>query len=372
MRLPVRHRLPFIVAAFALSVLSCGREVTGPENGIFRNRMATLAFAPEFSGPMAVIEGAGDAVPFEKVRVVLRGLDGSIVKDTMVAFPSDADEISLALSIAIPQNSPAEGLPLTVTMAYVNAAGDTVFRGGPNPVVARPVGSPGAGTPVTIPVTYDGAGKDATRVAISPKTGTAVAGQTLAFSAAAFDAADAAIPNTPFVFSTPDATRATVDPVTGVATWLPVRGVARVIAELPNGARADTASFTVSLPASKLVLGSGGAQTGAVNAPLADTIVVRTLAIDDVPVEGVVVSFAVATGAGTLSVLTDTSDANGDVKTAWTLGAALGTQTITATSAGLTGSPLTIRRRRWRPRRCGSRSRRSRPARRPVCCSRRS
>lgn len=342
MRIPVQHRLPFIVAAFALSVLSCGREVTGPENGIFRNRVAMLAFAPEFSGPMAVIEGAGDAVPFEKVRVVLRGLDGSIVKDTMVAFPSDADEISLALSIAIPQNSPAEGLPLTVTMAYVNAAGDTVFRGGPNPVVARPVGSPGAGTPVTVPVTYDGAGKDATRVAISPKTGTAVAGQTLAFSATAFDAADAAIPNTPFVFSTPDATRATVDPVTGVATWLPVRGVARVIAELPNGARADTANFTVSLPASKLVLGSGGAQTGAVNAPLADTIVVRTLASDDVPVEGVVVSFAVATGAGTLSVLTDTSDANGDVKTAWTLGAALGTQTITATSAGLTGSPLTI------------------------------
>lgn len=342
MRIPVRHRLPFIVAAFALSVLSCGREVTGPENGIYRNRVAMLAFAPEFSGPMAVIEGAGDAVPFEKVRVVLRGLDGSIVKDTMVAFPSDADEISLALSIAIPQNSPAAGLPLTVTMAYVNAAGDTVFRGGPNPVVARPVGSPGADTPVTVPVTYDGAGKDATRVAISPKTGTVVAGQTLAFSATAFDAADAAIPNTPFVFSTLDPTRATVDPVTGVATWLPVRGVARVIAELPNGARADTASVTVGLPASKLVLGSGSAQTGAVNAMLADTIVVRTLASDDVPVEGVIVSFAVATGEGALSVLTDTSDANGDVKTAWTLGAALGTQSITATSAGLTGSPLTV------------------------------
>src|SRR5690606_7439410 len=93
---------------------------------------------------------------------------------------------------------------------------------------------------------------------------------------------------------------------------------------------------------SKLVLGAGAAQTGAVNAPLADTIVVRTLASDDVPVEGVIVTFAVTTGEGTLSVLTDTSDANGDVKTAWTLGAALGVQGITATSAGLTGSPLTV------------------------------
>lgn len=337
-----QRRLLLPIAALALSLLSCGREVTGPENGIFRNRIAMLAFEPVFTGPMAAVAGAGDAVPFEKVRVVLRALDGTIVKDTMVDFPSDVDEVSLALTIPIPQDAPAAGLPLTVAMAYVNAAGDTVFRGGPNPLVARPVGSAGAGTPVTVPVEYDGTGKDAARVAITPKTGTGVAGQTLAFSATAFDASDAPIANTPFVFSTLDPTRATVDPVTGLATWLPVRGTARVIAELPNGDRADTATFTVALPAAKLVLGSGGAQVGAVNAPLADTIVVRTLASDDVPVEGVVVTFAVATGAGTLSVLEDTSDANGDVKTVWTLGAPLGAQTITATSAGLTGSPLTI------------------------------
>lgn len=337
-----QRRLLLPLAAFALSLLSCGREVTGPENGVLRNRIAMLAFEPVFTGPIAAIAGAGDAVPFEKVRVVLRALDGRIVKDTLVDFPADADEISLSLTIAIPHDAPAEGLPLTVAMAYVNAAGDTVFRGGPNPLVARPVGSSGAGTPVTVPVTYDGPGKDAARVAISPKTGTAVAGQTLAFSAAAFDAADQPIANTPFVFSSLDLTRGTVDPVTGVATWLPVRGTARIVAQLPNGDRADTATFTVALPAAKLVLGSGGAQTGAVNALLGDSIVVRTLASDDVPVEGVVVTFAVTAGDGALSVLTDTSDANGDVKTAWTLGATLGTQTITATSAGLSGSPLSI------------------------------
>lgn len=342
MRLPVRHRLPLFVAVCALFLLSCGREVTGPENGIYRNRVASLAFAPAFSGPMATVDGAGDAVPFERVRIVLRGLDGNVVKDTMVDFPSDADEVELTLMLAIPQNSPAEGLPLSVTMAYINAAGDTVFRGGPNSIIARPLGSPGANTPVDIPVTYDGAGKDATRVAISPKTGSALAGTSTAFSATAFDAADQPIPNTPFVFSTPDVTRATVNPVTGVVNWLSERGTVRVIAELPNGARADTATFVVELPASRLALGAGDAQSGAVNAPLADTIVVRTLAADDLPVAGIAVELAVASGGGSLEIINDTSDANGDVRAVWTLGAELGAQSLTVVAEGLSGSPITI------------------------------
>ncbi|WKW13206.1 Ig-like domain-containing protein [Pseudogemmatithrix spongiicola] len=332
------RRVAALAALFAFSLLSCGREVTGPD----RSRIAMLAFAPEFTGPMAAIDGAGDAVPFEKVRVVLRREDGSILKDTLVDFPSDAEFVELALTIPIPQDAPSAGLPLTVAMAYVNAAGDTVFRGGPNPLVAKPLGTPGATDPVNVPVVYDGPGKGAARVAITPKTGSVVSGGSTAFAATAFDDADRPINNTPFVFSSLDTTRGVVNPSTGVATWRPVRGTARIVAELPNGLRADTATFTVALPASKLVLGSGGAQTGAVNAALGDTIILRTLASDDVPVQGVVVSFAVTTGAGSLSVTTDTSDADGNVKTVWTLGATLGAQSITATSAGLTGSPLVV------------------------------
>ncbi|WKW13204.1 Ig-like domain-containing protein [Pseudogemmatithrix spongiicola] len=335
---PTGRRAAAGIALFALSLLSCGREVTGPDG----RRLALLAFAPEFSGPVAVVEGAGDAVPFERVRVVLRRSDGSIMKDTTVAFPSTADEVSLALLVPIPQDAPSDGLPLTVAMAYVNAAGDTVFRGGPNPVVARPVGSPGASNPVTVPVTYEGAGKDAATVTIAPRSGVVVSGTTRAFSATAFDGQGAPIAGTPFVFESLDPTRATVNPVSGVATWLPVRGTARIVASLPNGLRADTATMTVALPASKLVLASGNAQTGAVNTALANPIVLRTLASDDVPVEGVVVTFAVAAGGGALSVTTDTSDANGEVQTAWTLGGAIGAQGITATATGLTGSPLAI------------------------------
>src|SRR5690606_21676737 len=113
-------------------------------------------------------------------------------------------------------------------------------------------------------------------------------------------------------------------------------------AELPNGARADTATFVVELPASRLALGAGDAQSGAVNAPLADTIVVRTLAADDLPVAGIAVELAVASGGGSLEIINDTSDANGDVRAVWTLGAELGAQSLTVVAEGLSGSPITI------------------------------
>ena len=340
---PAQHRLVVLTTAFALSLLSCGREVTGPENGIsFGRRVASIALAPQMPSVMRVVQGAGNAVPFTRVRVVLRNEDGSVAKDTLVNFPSDADSVSLALSLVIPSSAPTTGLPLALTMAYVNAAGDTVFRAGPSPVTARPAGSPGANDPIVIPVTYDGPGKDAVAVVIAPDTGTRVAGTSQAFTATALDAQSQAIANTPFVFFTLDSTRVQVGGATGVATWLPVRGTARIVAALPNGLRADTATFTVALPASQLVLASGGAQTAAVGTALTDSVVVRTLASDGEPAQGVVVTFAVASGGGALSATADTTDVNGRASTRWTLGTTLGAQAITAAAGGLSGSPLAI------------------------------
>lgn len=340
---PAQRRLVLLTSAFALSLLSCGREVTGPDDGLqLGGRRAMLALAPELPSLMNVLEGAGDAVPFERVRILLRNEDGTVAKDTVVDFPATADSIALTLTLPIPTTAPDSGLPLALSMMYVNAAGDTVFRGGPAAIVARPIGSSGANVPVVIPVEFDGTGKDAASVVITPDVGTGVAGTTTAFAGTAFTAGSAPIPNTPFLFYTLDSARAQVNAATGVATWLPNRGTARIVAALPNGLRADTALFTVSLPASKLVLESGNAQTGSVLAPLTDSIVLLTLASDDVPVAGVIVQFAVASGGGNISVATDTSDALGRVVTRWTLGAALGAQSITATSAGLSGSPFTV------------------------------
>jgi hypothetical protein len=81
---------------------------------------------------------------------------------------------------------------------------------------------------------------------------------------------------------------------------------------------------------------------GPIGAALAQPLVARVLAADGVPVAGVEVVFAVATGGGSLSVQADTSDANGDVSTVWTLGTVIGAQSVSATATGLAGSPLTF------------------------------
>ncbi|HTT67876.1 MAG TPA: hypothetical protein VMF70_07605, partial [Gemmatimonadales bacterium] len=62
------------------------------------------------------------------------------------------------------------------------------------------------------------------------------------------------------------------------------------------------------------------------------------------PVAGVSVTFGVASGGGTVVPTTPvTTNASGIAQvTSWTLGAAAGTNTLTATSTGLTGSPLTF------------------------------
>ena len=61
------------------------------------------------------------------------------------------------------------------------------------------------------------------------------------------------------------------------------------------------------------------------------------------PVQGVSVTFAVASGGGTIAGGTATTDITGIATAAsWTLGDTDGPNTVTATSAGLSGSPLTF------------------------------
>lgn len=345
MRATAPGRLAIPAAVFLLSLLSCGREVTGPENGVFSGgrRVGALAVAPEYPSLMASVLGGSQVVPFERVRLVLRRTDGAVALDTLIAFPATVDSLTLAFLVPLPVNAPAEGVSMALTMAYINAAGDTVFRAGPQSVLVPPVRDGVTQPPVSTPIRYSGVGAGAASVQISPDTATRVAGSSSGFTATALDGQSQPIAGTPLLFYTLDSTRATVtNASTGATTWLPSRGTARIVAALPDGSRADTASISVTLPASQLVLGSGDLQTAPLGNPLGAPIVLRTLASDAVPVAGVIVNFAVSTGGGSLTVTTDTSDTNGEVSTGWTLGSAFGVQTITATAAGLSGSPLVI------------------------------
>ncbi|MCK6561597.1 discoidin domain-containing protein [bacterium] len=102
-------------------------------------------------------------------------------------------------------------------------------------------------------------------------------------------------------------------------------------------------NFKIIGPATHLVKVSGDGQTGTVNTALAAPFVVRTTDAAGNPVSGVAVSFEVTAGGGSLSnSQPQFTNSNGEAATVLTLGASAGANTVTATAAGLSGSPQTF------------------------------
>ncbi|MEO5826692.1 MAG: Ig-like domain-containing protein [Gemmatimonadales bacterium] len=87
--------------------------------------------------------------------------------------------------------------------------------------------------------------------------------------------------------------------------------------------------------ASQLVVTSGNTQTGVVGVALTNPLVITVRDASGNPVSGKTVTFA-TTGGGTLATPTVTTNAQGQAQTNFTLGNTAGTQTVTASVAGIT------------------------------------
>ncbi len=107
-----------------------------------------------------------------------------------------------------------------------------------------------------------------------------------------------------------------------------------------RGAVRDSLNYVVP---TQIAVNAGNAQTAIVSTAVS---VKPSVIVKDAlnrPVAGTTVTFVVATGGGTLTGATAVSDANGIATVGnWTLGAVAGSNSITATVSGLTGSPLTF------------------------------
>jgi len=330
------RRFAVVAGTLGLSLLSCGRELTGPEGGIrFASGLSFLALYPE---PLAsVADGAGSVVSFERVRVVFRRSDGSIALDTAVLFPSNADSIALDLRVPLSSSASPAGEALDLTLAYVNASGDTVFRGGPVPVVAQ-VRAPGAPPPepAPVPLTYTGPGSEATSVAFSAESLTVTAGDPFAFTASARDGQGTVIATTPIVYSTLDPARATLSTQSaGNGVTTASRGIARIRAQLPSGDAADTVYIVVLPRPGALSVVSGGAQTASAGAALAQPVTVRLVATDGQPLADAAVTVAASIGGGSVSPLSGITDGQGLFTFTWTLGGTAGVQSAVVASAGV-------------------------------------
>ena len=112
----------------------------------------------------------------------------------------------------------------------------------------------------------------------------------------------------------------------------------------------DSVAFTVGpAAAAALALAAGNSQVGLVSHTLPTPFVVQVTDTSGnaVPAAGLSVSFGIASTPGgasgqSLSATTAMTGANGQAASLLTLGSALGTYTITASAAGLSGSPVTF------------------------------
>jgi hypothetical protein len=308
------------LGVFAVLVLaSCFGDTTGPGE----LRMGRIAVAPSFD-----VRAIG-IVDVNRVRVRLERGNGGPALDTIVAFPAGAD--SLVLPLQVPISGARESFNLFLRLID-DPAGDTVFASGPDQIEAVSGGAtPQTVTPVIV---YTGTGANAVGVRFVQTPGSVFFQDSVLFTAEAVDAGNNVIPGTPILWSSSDTTRARVprDSVGRVVAGT-VRGSVTVKAELLRTSRSSAppsvASPLVVQPVpSSILVQSGNNQTGTVGAALPVPVVARVNAADNLGVQGVVVTFAVTAGGGTLSALTDTTDANGDASVIWTLGPTLGAQSI--------------------------------------------
>lgn len=173
---------------------------------------------------------------------------------------------------------------------------------------------------------------DSIVVRVTDGTGAPLPGQLVEFSPTA--AGSTVTPST----ATTDA-----DGIAG-ARWVlgPTRGTQIVIARVSGSTDVQTAfeASAGSAAARRIAAVGGDDQTGAVGTALPSPLVVLVTDEFGNPVEGVSVSWS--TNGGAVSPRTSPTGADGRTEASWVLGSSTGTQTATASSDDLDGSPVSF------------------------------
>jgi hypothetical protein len=138
------------------------------------------------------------------------------------------------------------------------------------------------------------------------------------------------------------------DGVASVTSWtLGTTAGSNTLTATASGLTGSPLTFTATGTAgaaAQIVVVDGDGQSATAGSAVGTAPSVRVTDANGNPVAGVSVTFAVASGGGTLDptapVMTG-ADGVASV-TSWTLGTTAGSNTLTATASGLTGSPLTF------------------------------
>src|SRR5205085_12496936 len=108
---------------------------------------------------------------------------------------------------------------------------------------------------------------------------------------------------------------------------------------IPAGCITQPEPYTPAVD--RLIVAGGVAQVGDPGQVLGVPLRVRVRDQRGLPLAGVPIQWAAATGGGTVNPAQSSTDANGEAQTVWTLGGAEGEQTVLATAPSL--PPATIK-----------------------------
>ncbi len=304
-------------AAVFLFLSTCTDEPTAPRWGF-----AKLAVHPELAPGIAP---AGSAVAVDAIRVqVIRPSTEEIIVDQR--YPFDPSASSIQVTVSVPLASAQE--TLQVTLDYLSGT-TLLYQGSQNVVIQA--GANG-NQPVNIPVVYAGPGQTATAMSIAPRDTLLSQGDALTF---AVNAVDNGTPTSVYVgWSTDNAAQAIDANGRMVATI--TRGVVKIRAATPTppGLKDSTTVHIVPRP-NHIVKLSGDGQTGPVGTALSLPLIVQVDGSDNLGVPNVRVTFAAATGGGTVDTATVVTDTLGKAGTTVKLGAGVPTQTFTASVTGV-------------------------------------
>ena len=225
-------------------------------------------------------------------------------------------------------------------MATTNASGQSQTRltlGAAVGAQTAEARAPGVSVPAVVFTATAVAAVPVASVTVTPATRALIAGDTVTLTARAFDAANNALPNVIFSWSSSDSLVARVNALGRVTAGR--AGTATIGAAA--GGKTGTATVTVARgPAAIISIWAGNGQAALASTPLRDAIVVLVSDAANNPVSNVDVVWSVIAGGGTVSARNARTDANGLASTQWTLGSTLGTQTVEANANGLSGSPV--------------------------------
>jgi len=294
-------------------------------------RMAFLALQPVYNMP-ADVRFAGLAIDSARIFVIRPPAD--TIKRRTIRFAPDADTLEATFEIELA--APSETFQVTLQLL---AAGQIVFQGTQAVTVdaGTVAGTPPKAQPVTL--SYTGPGAGVASLAIVPRDSGVTLGGTAQFGVVARDSQNAVLAQYYVGWRTNSAVHS-ID-ANGLFRAGNARGRVMVWARAPNGTSDSTSMFVVPVPATISAVGGNG-QTGPGGLPLPTQLAARVLAADNLPVGGVTVAFAAATGGGSVLPTTAVTDSLGIARTTATLGATVGGQTFTASVPGTTITPATF------------------------------